>query len=81
VTLEWACVDSSAGNFFQLLAGEHRLTGKVAGTGTWDIYRQAKVGTIELAAGKQRLVFRSVGTIRNGAMIDLKSIKLDPTSR
>jgi putative membrane-bound dehydrogenase-like protein len=81
VTLDWACVDSSAGNFFQLLAGEHRLTGKIAGTGTWDIYRQTKVGEIELAAGKQRLVFRSVGTIRNGAMIDLKSIKLAPASR
>jgi hypothetical protein len=43
-------------------------------------YKQAKVGDIMLAAGQQRVVFRSSGRIA-GALIDLRGIKLVPTSR
>jgi putative membrane-bound dehydrogenase-like protein len=76
VWLDYACTDGSAGDTFQLHAGDERLTGKVAGTGSWDDYRQTKVGEIALAAGRQRLVFRSLGKIEHGALIDLKSVKL-----
>jgi putative membrane-bound dehydrogenase-like protein len=81
VWLDYACTDGSAGDTFQLQAGEQRLTGKIAGTGSWDDYRQTKVGEIELPAGRQRLVFRSFGKIEHGALIDLKSVKLARVTR
>jgi putative heme-binding domain-containing protein len=77
VWLDWTCDNGSAGNTFLLQAGMERLTGHVQGTGTWDNYRQAKVGEIKLAAGRQQVVFRSEGKIK-GALIDLRSIKLVP---
>jgi putative membrane-bound dehydrogenase-like protein len=77
VWLDWACDNNNAGNTFLFQAGTERLTGTVQGTGTWNNYRQAKVGAIKLAAGSQQVVFRSAGKIK-GALIDLRSIKLAP---
>jgi len=77
VTLDWACDEGSAGKKFLLQAGPNQLTGNVASTGSWDVYRQANVGEILLPAGQQRLTFGSAGRIFN-ALIDLKSIKLIP---
>jgi putative heme-binding domain-containing protein len=77
VWLDWACDDRMAGRRFVLEAGANRLTGKVAGTGTWDNYRQARVGEIVLEAGPQRVAFRAAGNIA-GSLIDLKAIKLVP---
>ncbi len=77
VWLDWACEESMAGKKFLLQAGPNQLTAKVAGTGNWDTYKQAKVGEIVLPVGQQRLTFRSAGRIFN-ALIDLKSIKLVP---
>ncbi|MCH8043021.1 MAG: neutral/alkaline non-lysosomal ceramidase N-terminal domain-containing protein [Planctomycetes bacterium] len=77
VTLDYACHNSNAGNRFVLSVGEAKLTGKVAGTGTWDNYQQVKIGQIELPAGASPLTVRSVGEIRS-AMIDLRTIVLKP---
>jgi putative membrane-bound dehydrogenase-like protein len=79
VTLDWACDEASAGKKFLLQAGPNQLTGTVASTGSWDVYKQGKVGEILLPAGQQRLTFRSAGRIFN-ALIDLKSIKLTPVA-
>jgi putative heme-binding domain-containing protein len=80
VFLNWACQNDSAGNLFVLQAGPERLTGKVQGTGSWDNYRQTKVGEIAMAAGRQQLVFRSVGKPAGG-LIDLRAVKLVPLSK
>jgi putative membrane-bound dehydrogenase-like protein len=77
VWLDWACEEGTAGKTFLLEAGPNQLTGKVASTGNWDTYRQAKVGEIVLPAGRQWLTFRSAGRIFI-PLIDLKSIKLVP---
>ena len=77
VTLDYACHNSNAGNRFVLSVGEAKLTGKVAGTGTWDNYQQVKIGQIELPAGASPLTVRSVGEVRS-AMIDLRTIVLKP---
>jgi len=77
VWLDWACEEGSAGKMFLLQAGANQLTGKVDSTGSWDVYRQAKVGAIVLPAGRQRLTFRSAKRIFN-PLLDLKSIKLVP---
>ncbi|CAA9408028.1 MAG: hypothetical protein AVDCRST_MAG64-2125, partial [uncultured Phycisphaerae bacterium] len=78
VVLEWACDDATAGNAYVLRAGgKATLTGKVAGTGNWDTYRTETIGRLELAAGKQRVVFRSDGPFTN-SLIDLKSLRFVP---
>jgi putative membrane-bound dehydrogenase-like protein len=77
VMFDYACEDSSAGNVYQLRAGDASLTGKVAGTGNWDTYKQTGIGEVRLAAGRQQVVLRSAGKIK-GAMIDLKEIRLVP---
>jgi hypothetical protein len=77
VWLDWACDDASAGKMFLLQAGPNQTTGRVASTGSWDTYRQAKVGEIVLPTGRQRLTFRSARRIFY-PFIDLKSIKLVP---
>ena len=77
VTLDWACDNGSAGNTFVLQVDAERLTGKVAGTGTWDNYKQTKIGEMRLQKGEQRMVFRSVGKI-TGSLIDLRGIRLAP---
>lgn len=75
VSFDYACDNGTAGNTFILLAGTEKLTGKVAGTGTWDDYKTARVGEISLAAGRQQVILRAAGSIR-GAMIDLKMLLL-----
>ena len=77
VWFDWSCANDSAGNSFMLETGLERLTGTVAGTGSWDSYRQAKVGEIVLQSGKQVLTMRGLGKIK-GALIDLKMIRLIP---
>jgi putative heme-binding domain-containing protein len=79
VWLDYACADGSAGNTFVVEAGGKRLTGKVAGTGNWDTYKKAKVGEIELHAGKQQVVFRPAGKLKE-FLIDLKFVRLVPVA-
>ena len=52
VWLDYACDNGTAGNAFVIESGRERLTGKVAGTGSWDKYKQAQVGTLALEAGE-----------------------------
>lgn len=80
VWFNYACADDSAGNSYELEAGVDRITGKVAGTGTWDQYRDTKVGTIALPPGRQEIAIRGLGRI-HGAMIDLKEVRLTPAKR
>ena len=77
VELDYACENGVAGNGFVLDAGSVRLTGKIEGTGSWDTYKQAKLGSVELKTGPQKLSFRSQGKIQ-GALLDLRSLRLIP---
>jgi putative heme-binding domain-containing protein len=77
VWLDYACPDDIAGNKFRLEANGRRVTGTVVGTGSWRNYKQAKVGEIELAVGKQRVTMRSDGKIRE-YLLDLRSVRLTP---
>ncbi len=77
VWIEYACDDAVAGNAFVLGAAGQELSGKVAGTGSWDHYRRVRVGTLTLPAGRHELTMRSQSAVR-GALIDLKEIQLLP---
>jgi putative heme-binding domain-containing protein len=75
VWFDYACENGAAGNTFVLQSGTAKLGGKVVGTGTWDKYQQVKVGTLALEAGERQVTMRADGKI-NGALIDLRSIRL-----
>jgi hypothetical protein len=73
----WACADGTEGNAFVVELGGERIAGKVASTGSWDNYRQAKIGEVTLSVGRHRLLVRPEGRIR-GALLDLKTLELRP---
>jgi putative heme-binding domain-containing protein len=77
VWLDYACDNGTAGNSYLIESGRERLTGKVAGTGSWDKYKPVQVGTMALEAGEHSVTMRPEGKV-NGAMIDLRMIRLVP---
>lgn len=80
VWLDWACHDATAGNAYLLSVSGRRLGGTVAGTGDWESYRKARVGEVELPAGRHRLEVAPDGPIRGGALIDLRAVELRPSA-
>lgn len=79
VLLEWACPPTTAGNVFALDVGGARLEGKVMATGSWDDYQTARIGSIEIAAGRRRAIFRPAAPPR-ACLLDLRSIRLVPAN-
>jgi hypothetical protein len=80
VWLEYACADDDAGNEYTLFAGSSKKSGRVSGTGSWDSYRPMSVGRVELDAGQQRVLVKPAGKLQ-GALFDLKSIRLKPVAK
>jgi putative heme-binding domain-containing protein len=77
VWLDWACEKSAAGNHYILEAGEQTISGRVESTGRWETYRRARIGNLELPAGKTEVTFRP-GEGFKGTLIDLRAIQLVP---
>ena len=78
VIFEWACDKRSAGNRFIVQAGRESLSSLVSSTDSWDSYRTSNVGTITLTADTRTIELTPVGRIQ-GALIDLKAIRLEKT--
>ena len=76
VEMEWSVSDQGAGKDFVIEAGGQELRGKVGKTGSWETFRSAEIGTIELSKGYHRLVFRPVTKFKNGALLDLRKLVL-----
>ena len=77
VYLEWSVSDAEAGKPFVLEAGNKKLNSKIGKTGSWFTYRNEKIGTIQLQEGKQKIVFRPASDTKKGALLDLRSVKLE----
>ncbi|MDB5389657.1 MAG: putative rane-bound dehydrogenase [Planctomycetaceae bacterium] len=77
VTFDYACENNAAGQTWQLEVGTKSLTGKVAGTGTWDDYRQSPMGEIAVEPGRQRVTLRSMGPLKT-PLLDIKGIRFTP---
>lgn len=77
VTIDYACDQGNAGNAFVLTAGENKLIGRAESTGSWDTYKQTKIGSVTLKEGEQKIVLRSNGAIR-GYLMDLRGLRLTP---
>lgn len=75
--LEWSVSDEEAGKEFILSAGGKELTGKVDKSGSWETYKKKDIGTVELPAGRQKIVFKSKTNFPDSsALMDLRQIKL-----
>lgn len=77
VSMEWSCDAACADNGFAFESSTAQLSGRVPSTTTWQNHQQRTFGTIQLAEGKQRVLFRADGPIQE-ALLDLRWVKLTP---
>jgi hypothetical protein len=77
VQMEWSVSDEDAGKEFILIAEKDQLTGIVDKSGSWETYKMKDVGSINLDQGKQKLIFRSNTKFDEGAILDLRQLKLE----
>jgi neutral ceramidase len=78
VYLDWSVSDEEAGKSFVVEAGYQQLKGKVGKTGSWETYKMEKIGTIQLPAGRRKIVFKPGEKFDKGALLDLRELKLVP---
>lgn len=78
VVLDWSVDDKTAGNAYYFKAANSRINGTVGKTGSWETFKQQKIGRITLKAGRQKLTFGSdIDDIKVG-LLDLRTITLTP---
>jgi hypothetical protein len=70
-----------AGKQFILFSSMSNLKGIVARSGSWETYKLAKVGTIKLSKGVQKITFKSQTKFAKGAILDLREIRLSKLNK
>lgn len=78
VYLDWSVSDRDAGKRFELTAGNKKIKAKVAKTGSWFTYYTQKIGTLSLSLGIETIVVKSGSAAEEGAMFDLREVRLVP---
>ena len=79
VILEWSAEGDVVGNpYIFEVKGGRKMSGKVADTGSWEVFKTEKIGEIRLRVGKQRMIFRPDPKLEKGGMLDLRVLKLVP---
>jgi putative membrane-bound dehydrogenase-like protein len=78
VWLDWACSSRNAGSHFILQIADAKIEGRIESTGTWDDYRQSRIGKVILPPGRHRVTLRA-GEEFNGFLADIRTIQLLPT--
>lgn len=81
VLLEWSISDEQAGNTFLLETGGRDITGIVAKSGSWETFKETKIGEVRLMPGKRKMVFRHATEIASGDLMDLREIRLVPKKK
>ena len=76
VYLEWSVSDEEAGKAFVLQSGRQKVNGKIGRTGSWFTYKKEKIGQIQIASGRQKLVFKPASDSEKGALLDLREVTL-----
>lgn len=80
VWLDWACPTGDAGAAFTVATVAGSITARVEPTGTWDVYKQAKIGELTLEPGTTRLTVRAAPPFK-GILMDLRTLKLVPVNK
>lgn len=79
VSLDWSVDDKTAGNAYYFKSPTGKVTGTIGKTGSWETFKEQKIGKIKLEAGRQKLVFGSdVDDVKVG-LLDLRKIVLTPS--
>ncbi len=78
VFLEWSISDVEAGKPFVFRAGDKELKNIVAKSGSWETFKSKKIGSVHLSAGRQLMVFKPDSKFKEGALLDLREIRLVP---
>lgn len=80
-TMEWSVSDEEAGKEFLLEAGKEKIVGTVEKSGSWEAFTSAEIGSIRLAEGRQKIIFRSNQEFdAEGALLDLRHVILQPVT-
>jgi putative heme-binding domain-containing protein len=78
VAIQWTQIPEYADNPFAVECGTSRLTNVFPSTGGWGKWQTKVFGTLNLPAGKQRIVLRPSGPIKE-ELSDIREIRLLPT--
>jgi hypothetical protein len=81
VSIEYSVDNLEAGKQFILFSSSANLKGIVARSGSWETYKSAKVGTIKLNKGIQKITFKSQTKFDTGAILDLREIRLSKVNK
>ena len=79
--VDWALHEDSDDGRISFAIADKTLSADVPNTGTWDVYRWGRVGSMKLPAGTHRLVAKSDGPFQAGSLIDLRTVRLIPKGR
>lgn len=81
VEWDYSVSPEAAGNLWVMeIGGKEMLSGAVVSTGSWETFKTATLGTVELPAADNHVVVRSRGAVR-GALMDLRAVRFVPVGR
>jgi len=80
VWFDWALPAERPENSFRLESDNAALATRIPETGSWDAYRQARLGTIALESGRRNILLRGQPPV-NGWLLDLREIRLVPAGQ
>ncbi|MDN3687815.1 polysaccharide deacetylase family protein [Cyclobacterium jeungdonense] len=78
VWMEWSVSDEEAGKEYLLSVSTQNLQGKIEKTGSWETFRQKKLGILQMDKGYQKLSFKGANPAVKGPLLDIRKISLEP---
>jgi len=78
VFLDWSVSDDTAGNPFVFEGGGASIEGVVGKTGSWETFKEEKIGRIILKPGLTKMVFRGSSPDPKSGLLDLREVRLVP---
>lgn len=79
VFLDWSVADDTAGNPFLFEGGGASVEGIVGKTGSWETFKEEKIGQLTLQPGLTKMVFKGRSRDPQSGLLDLRKIRLVPT--
>lgn len=78
VELEWSVSDEEAGKAIKMLVGDEELVVTIGESGSWETFKTATVGAIEMNEGKHRFTIVPANPDLAGPLFDLRAVRLIP---
>ena len=78
VFLDWSVSDDTARNPFVFEGGGASIGGVVGKTGSWETFKEEKIGRMTLSPGLIKMVFRGTSPDPKSGLLDLREVRLVP---